>query len=200
VASKAARNFPQSAALLEVKGLAEAMLLLTDDALASYRRALELDPRSSRANLGLATAQRAAGMKPDAATTFERGIREFPRDALHYQEYGLMLLQEAKSGDAAAEVRAVSLLRQALALNPDLSEVQYQLGSLALTKGDLSEAMRHLEHAAKLEPGLSKIHFALARALRRAGQDDRAARSMEMYTKLKAAEEQANPGFPVPSR
>ena len=158
-----------------------------------------MDPHSSRANLGLAAALWAAGSVEEARGVFERGLREFPKDALHYQEYGRLLLSLAKGGDAAAESRAVALFTQALALNGRLSEAHYELGNLELAKGRIAGALEHLEQARGLEPELSKIRYALSRAYRRAGRSAEAAEELRVYQQLKAAEEKANPGFPAVS-
>jgi tetratricopeptide (TPR) repeat protein len=197
VARKSVQRFPNSATLWEFKGLAETMLLLTREAIASYTRALEIDSHSAKANLGLAVAQRAAGMTQKAAATFERGIREFPQDSLHLQEYGLMLLRAAQSGDTVAEARGTALLRQALTMDPKLSEAQYQLGNTLLNRGDTSAALDHLKIAAGLDPSKSKFQFALSRAYRRSGRAAEANEAFQAYERLKAIEEQSNPGFPA---
>jgi len=197
LATQAVRTVPGSHTLYEVKGLSEIMLSFTDDAIRSYTRALELNPESAKATAGLAVAQSAAGLYQEAASTFEKGIREFPKDALHYQEYGLMLLRQAAGGDAAAELRGISLLETALSLDNSLSEPHYQLGNLALTKGQVQQAVEHLELAVKLEPNLSKIRFVLARAYGQLARADDAAKQLEAYRQLKALEEKSNPGFPA---
>ena len=197
VARKAVAGFPRASALYELKGLAETMLLLTADAIRSYTRALEIHPNSANANLGLAAALRAAGMTQEAAATFERGIRKFPREPLHRQEYGLMLMADADAGDAAAEARAVALLEQAIALDAHLSETHYQLGKVALERGELRSALAHFEWAVKLDPNVSKIHYALSRAYRRAGRAREASQALESYQRLKVEEEKSNPGFPL---
>jgi tetratricopeptide (TPR) repeat protein len=185
VTTKAVALFPRSEPLFELKGFAEKALLMTSESLESYRRALEIDPQSPRANLGLAMAQRAAGMTDAATATFERGIREFPRDALHYQEFALMLLKQGP----AMEGRGSSLLEKAVALDPALSEAHFELGNLFLRRDDLARALPHLERAARLEPNVSKMHYAAARAYTRAGRSADAAREMQAYRKLKENED-----------
>jgi tetratricopeptide (TPR) repeat protein len=185
VANKAVARFPESEPLYELKGFAEKVLLMTSESLKSYQRALEINPRSPRANLGLAMAQRAAGMTDAAAATFERGIRQFPQDALHYQEYALMLLKQGP----AMEERSVPLLEKALALDGTLSEAHFELGNLLLRWGDTARALPHLERAARLEPNVGKMHYAAARAYTRAGRPADAAREMQAYRQLKETED-----------
>ncbi len=196
-ARKGVVKFPRSGAMYEVKGLAESMLLLTEDSVNSYKRALEIDPRSARANLGLAAAFWAAGSVAEARAAFQKGIREFPGDALHYQEYGRLLLSLANGGDTAAETQAAAMFQKAVVLDDRLSEAHYQLGNLALNKGRIPAALDHLERARKVEPELSKIRYALSRAYRRAGRSAEAAEELRAYQRLKAAEQTANPGFPA---
>jgi tetratricopeptide (TPR) repeat protein len=195
ICNQGIQKFPASGPLFEVKGLAETMLLHTADAIRSYSRALEINPNSPRANLGLATSQVAAGMYAEAQKTFARGIRDFPEDALHFQEYGLLLVKLGQTGDAAQEARGFELLEQAIALNSNLGQANYHIGQAALERGDTAKAIACLERARQTEPNVSKIRFALARAYGRVGKKDQAARELEAYQRLKAEEERSSPGF-----
>jgi tetratricopeptide (TPR) repeat protein len=199
-ARAATQRIPQAAELYEVKGLAETMLLLTPDAIQSFQRALQLNPKSSRANLGLATAQAEAGMDEAAERTFRSGIQLFPDDALHYQEYGLVLLKRAAAGDSEAESRGISLLEKALRLDSNLSEAHYHLGQVELERQQFPSALEHLKAAARLEPGSSKMQFALARAYRNLGKLEEAQAALQTFRQLKAVEEKSTPGFPAIGR
>ena len=101
-------------------------------------------------------------------------------------QYAALLLKEAETGDVRAETRAESLLTSALAGNPSLPDAHYELGNLALRKGRIPEAIRHLQEAEKVEPGSGEIHFALSRAYRRARRKDEAAQEMDLYRQLNA--------------
>ncbi|MEW5977460.1 MAG: tetratricopeptide repeat protein [Acidobacteriota bacterium] len=190
VVGTAGQRFPKSSRVHEVKGDIQFKMHRYADAIESYQRSLQLDGSSSTANLGLAKAQWLAGQTREAALTFERGIRDFPRDAAHYQEYAIMLLKlEEESGKPPAGPPAVSLLQTAIQLDSSLSEARYQLGNLALLKEDYEEALKHLEAAVRLDPRDSKIHFALARLYRRLKRSEEAAKETELFQKLLAEEE-----------
>lgn len=191
VAEKALEPFPASSRVFEVKGMAEILMQDYANAERSYARAAELNPQSAEANLGLAESQWAAGKVQEAFVTFAEGLKRFPQDALHYQEYGRALLKFAEAGDAAAEARAVTMLNKAVALDDSLSEPHYLLGNLALHKRRTEEAFQQLEQASRLDPKKGKIHFALSRAYRRLGRKDDATRELEIFEKLKAEEEKA---------
>ena len=122
IAEKGVAHIPQSDSLYRMKGLAETAMLYSRDSVRSYRRALEINPGSAKANLGLAIAQRASGTREAAVATLEKGIRKFPDHGAHYQEYGLMLLRAGETGDDGALKRAVVLLEKAIELDASLPE------------------------------------------------------------------------------
>jgi len=195
VAKRNVERHPASYHAHILKGLVELKMDQYTDAVSSYERAVELDPSNPEADRGLGVAQFAAGMIDQAKTTFEKGLRQFPQDAGHYQEYSRMLFKLAEAGDPSAEARAVELMKSALKLDSSLSEPHYYPGNQALQKGNLKEATQHLEAAARLDLNSSKLHYALARVYRRLGRDQEAAKEMERYRELKAAEEKSLPGF-----
>ncbi len=189
IAEKGVGRVPRSDRLYRMKGLAETAMLYSEDAVRSYRRALEINPNSAKANLGLAIAQRTAGSREDAAATFEEGIRKFPSHGAHYQEYGLMLLKAGETGDDGAVKRAVGLLQKAVKLDASLPVAHYQLGRLALERDRAGEALPHLETAARLSPDQSRVHYLLARAYRRLGRGEEARSHLKTFRRMKEAEE-----------
>ncbi|MCY3756738.1 MAG: tetratricopeptide repeat protein [Acidobacteria bacterium] len=189
IAEKGVARIPRSDRLFRMKGLAETAMLYSEDAVRSYRRALEINPDSAKANLGLAIAQRTAGSREDAAATFQKGIRKFPAHGAHYQEYGLMLLKTGETGDDGALKRAVALLRKAVELDASLAVAQYQLGRLALERDRAGEALPHLETAARLNPDQSRVHYLLARAYRRLGRGEESRSHLKTFRRMKAVEE-----------
>lgn len=184
-ARRALELAPNSVQAYCLKGLAETKLSQPLDAVRSYAQAVKLDPSDPKALLGLALAQEAEAETQDAAATFELAIRQFPRDAVFYQEYGKMLLVFRGDNPSASEAQAVSLLTKALALDNTLAEAHYALGSLALSKGQLQQAVPQLETAAKLHPDDSKAHYALSRAYRRLGRAEDADRELKIFQSLK---------------
>lgn len=190
-AQKAAKAMPSSDQAYAVKGMAEMRMLRYSEAAKSYGQAVELNPKASDVNLGLAMSLWAAGNIAESFTIFEQGLKQFPEDAYHCLEYGRLLLKSAKPDDATVETRAIALLQNALTLNRSLPEAHYLLGDMALRRGKPEKALEHLEQAVKLDPGSSKIHFALSRTHRRLGRMEDAAREEEVFQTLKAREEAA---------
>jgi tetratricopeptide (TPR) repeat protein len=191
VAAAAVERLPNSFRLYMIKGLIEARQGDYTQAVVSYRRAVALDANSREANFNLARMQWRVGSEKEAEETFRSGIKRFPRDGPTYVEYSLMLLKGAETGDSAREQHAVALLKQACAVNPSYAEPHYQLGNLALIKGNIADAQKELQTAARLNPKDAKTHFALSRAYRRLGRSQDAAAELALYQKLKAMEENA---------
>ncbi len=188
-AQKAVEVAPASSEAYLLKGLAEYNLKFFAASVKSYHRAVELNPDTFEALLGLALSLAASGSKDEAIATFEQGIKRFPKEAKIYQEYGRFLLDPVNAADLETESKAVGLLKKAIALNGALPEPHVQLGNLALAQGRAEEAASHLEIAAKLEPGNSRIFYSLSRAYRRLGKTEDALKNLKTYEKLKAQEE-----------
>ncbi len=185
-----AEVFSNSAPAYELQGSVEAGMGQFTDAIRSYAQAVRLDPSRPDGILGLAHAQFAAGMSKDASTSFEAGIKKFPKDARFKTQYAVMLMKQSETGDASAEARAEQFLRSALLLDPSSAEAHYQSGNLALQKGRIAEAQQHLEQAVKLDANSGPAHFALARVYRRLGRQQDASHEMELYENLRSGDSQ----------
>lgn len=180
--------FPDSSRALLLRGSVELEAILFTDAVNSFSRALQLDPANADATIGLARAQFGAGMTQQAKATLERAISNYPQKAPFELELAQLLLKEAETGDEHAGAKAEQLLNSAVALDDTLAEAHYQLGELALGRGQAERASIHFERAAKLNPGSAKIHFALSRAYRRLGKNEEATKQTALYDELKEKE------------
>ena len=181
---RTANAFPESSQVFVLKGSVELAAALFTDAVDSFSRALQLDPSSADASIGLARAQFGSGMTQQAEQTLERAIANFPNKAPLELELAQLLLKQAETGDEGAGARAEQLLKSAVALDDTLAEAHYQLGELELARGQAQRALIHLEKAAKLNPTSAKTHFALSRAFRRLGRNEEAAKQAALYDKL----------------
>jgi Flp pilus assembly protein TadD len=188
LARESAARFPKSEAAHIMLGLFCARNQQNLAAVDAYRRALTINRASAEASVGLGIAQSSAGLSRDAQATFEAGLQAFPADAMHRQAYGVLLVKMAEAGEAPAQ-RAAAMLEAALELNPKLAEAHYQLGNLALARGDAAAAISHFDAAQTNGLDDSRLHYAAARALRRAGRDVEADRRLELFRVRKAAEE-----------
>ncbi len=181
LANRTVSAFPKSADALALLASVELASESLTDALQTYSRSLQLDPDNGDAIVGLAKAQAAAGMNGQAKQTLQRAIQRLPGKAAFELQLALLFLNDAENQGPLQQARAETLLYAAAKHDPNLAEAQYQLGNLALGRGQTALAIAHLENAVKISSGNAKAHFALARAYRRAGRTEDAARETALY-------------------
>ena len=184
LAQRMAKAFPHSSRVFVSKGSLELGANDFIDAVSSFTRAAQLEPNSPDATIGLARAEANAGMTERAKATLDSAIGRFPEKAPFELELGQVLLKEAETGDKNAAVRAEQLFNSAVAHDDKLAEAHYELGELALHRGETARALIHLEKAAKLVPSSAKTHFALSRVYRRLGREREAAEQAALFDKL----------------
>ena len=183
-ATEAVQAFPDSHDVFSIKASLEMQLRYYNEAVATYEKAARLKPDSVETKRGLATAQWRAGKRERAVAVFEQTMRQSPRDALTYQVYGTLLVEDSTP---EARARAAELLQKSIALDDSSAEARYQLGNVELADGKPEQALPHLERAIQLDPLDSRFHFALSRVYRRLGRSPDADKEMEAYQKLKSA-------------
>jgi len=184
-AAQAAQAFPDAYDAVSMKGSLEMKLRYYNEAVASYEKAVKLKPESAGAKRDLASAQWRAGMRERAVLAFEQAMRQFPRDAMTYQVYGTLLVEDATP---EARSHAAGLFERAIALDNSSAESRYQLANIEMEDGQPERALPHLASAIKLDPQDSRFHFALSRVYRRLGHSSEADKEMEIYQKLKGAQ------------
>jgi Tfp pilus assembly protein PilF len=187
LASGAAARFQDDARVFQMLGYFQTKLQLNKDAVRSYSRALQLDPSSPEASVGLATSQFSVGLGDDSIRTLEAGIVRFPDDAIHYQALGVVLLQLSEQG-RDTRARARTMFEKALRLNGVLAESNYQLGRIELDSNEMDSAEAHLLAAERTAPLDSRVHFVLARLYRKQGNAERAEHEMKMFLAAKSKE------------
>ena len=128
------------------------------DAIAAYRKALEILPDDAHvlANLGLAYSD--AG---DLASAVQSLRRSLERDSV--QPVTLVNLGNAldAQGDVAG---AADAYQRALAINPREPLAYFNLGKIALQQGDAARAVQMYERTIALDAALVPAYFNLARA------------------------------------
>lgn len=185
VARQSAGYFPENAPIHEMLGLFQRNNQQNVDAMASYRKALELDPASPGAAVGLGIAASAAGSPEEAARAFQAALVKFPDHVPGKLAYAVFLLRQAEAG-AAESLKALDLLQDVLKQDPNSAEAHYQLGSALLSQDRAKDALTHFNRA--VEAGLDdkRVHFALARAYRRLGDAAAAQRETELFKQREA--------------
>jgi tetratricopeptide (TPR) repeat protein len=133
-------------------------------AIAHYSKAMELDPKSERARLGLARALNNQRRFGEAA----RLLEGTPPSADAEMQLGLALASQGRLD------QSLEHYRKALALDPNSAEAHAYLGSALASKGQLDEAIDHLRTALRTRPDVAQVHQWLGVALKQRGRTEEA--------------------------
>ena len=190
VALEAVKRFPSSSRAYSMKGASELRMSRLTEAIQSYTKAVELDPKDPKAALGLALTYWNANQDAKAESLFAEYAVKFPRDALIQLKYAIFLINSPEQKTSAKEAQIKAFLQRSEELDNSISETHFNLGNIAVKEENYDEAMRELLVAVELEPEMSKAHFALAKLYRRLGKQEEAAKETEIQKKMKEKEDQ----------
>ena len=123
------------AAKLNQRGLDHLHKKEYEQAIASFREALKIQPEYPDAFDNLGKALESTGKDAEAIADFDKAIKIAPEKAAVYADKGLALFHEGKYEDAAASYR------QAIEHHKDFSEAQNGLGASLLHLGKNDEAI-----------------------------------------------------------
>jgi len=186
-----------------------------DKAAASFRQALEADPKHSAARLGLARLALAAGKDEEGITQLQAAVKERPDDLIAvlllrslYERLGrpdqaIPVLEAAVRADprqlifalARCEVyanvgrydHALGCASEVLARQPDLPVARLLRGKTYLGKGDAGSALKDFQEALRSSPKFVLAHFYLARVYVLLGRKDEAQAEYREVIKLEPA-------------
>lgn len=133
------------------------------EAVAAYRKALELDPSFVEAALNLADLQRALAREDEAERTIRAALERSPKSAPAHHALGLSLVRQKRIAEALAA------LALATKLAPEDPRFAYVYAVALHDTGQRAEAIRTLRAALGRHPYNRDILFALATYERAAG-------------------------------
>lgn len=154
-AEKALAAGAQSALAHEAKGDALLALERKDEAVAAYRKALELDAKLNRARIGLTSALSAGGKHAEAVAEGRKATAADEKSAEAYAALGLALLAENPNNWSAAIAEA----QQGAFLNPKSVSAQLAVGRIFEAAANLDQAAAAYERASQLDPGLFAVRL-----------------------------------------
>jgi tetratricopeptide (TPR) repeat protein len=181
--------------LLKKKGL-------IDDAIASYRKAVELDPKSAHNHTYLGLALHDKGQVDEAIACYRKGIELYPRHVLSHLALGHALLAKGLPDEAAVEFRERDRLilapaRKAFRQKPydpvARDALAERLNNLAWCLATAAErdarapdlAVSMAKEAVELKPQEGNYHNTLGTALFRAGRWTDAVVTLERADQLR---------------
>jgi len=149
-------------------GIAQQAQGLIQDAVASYRRALALNPDYAEAHNNLGVALQALGRIPDAISHYEQAVALKPDHAAAHNNLGLLLSEQGRLDDAMAHYAS------ALAAQPNYANAHNNMGSALLLKGKTDSATVHFTRAIAIDPNHAEAHNNLGNILNGQGRRDEA--------------------------
>jgi tetratricopeptide (TPR) repeat protein len=134
-----------------------------NEAVADFRKALEIRPEQSKDhnNLGKALIQK--GRIAEAKEHFETALRISPNDPDAQSNIGAALLQEGNAD------KAIEQLRQAVEKFPEHAQAHINLGNGLLQAGQTDAAIAEFEKTFELQFDHAESHYSLATAFRQKG-------------------------------
>jgi transglutaminase-like putative cysteine protease/tetratricopeptide (TPR) repeat protein len=115
-------------------GLAYAGANKHAEAIAAFRKQIEVDPNHQRANVNLAMELQQVGKNDEAIAAYRRQLEATPYDRTALKNFGLLLAQMRHDADARTELEA------AAALPPDDPETKLALAEVYARLGEKSRA------------------------------------------------------------
>jgi tetratricopeptide (TPR) repeat protein len=152
-----------------------------------FHRALQIDAALPKAHFYAGLAQLRSDHFTDAAAEFKAELDLVPGDSDSEYDLGFAYLQQSQRELAADTFRTV------IATHPENANAQYQLGKILLDRGDVKEAILHLEQAARLSPQADYVHYQLQSAYRKDARKEEADRELQLYRETKARSQSAKP-------
>ena len=134
------------------------------DAIAAFKKALELKPDDSFAVMNIAGAYQALGRIDDAEQFVLDYLKTGFRDSQLLYLLGNMNYRR-KSYD-----KAIGYFEQCLAENPRSASAHNGLAAIYLTRNDLTKAEEHIRAALGLNPRLQSVRYNMAQLLERQGR------------------------------
>lgn len=148
-----------------------------DEAAASYRHAIELDPHLIDAHLNLGNLHRARGELDAALAAYRRVLEIAPNNAAAFNNLGNIYTQQNKKAEA------LECYRAAVRAKPDFALAHYNLSSAFQESGQFDAALYHCRRATELAPSNAEAHNSLGFLL---AHHNRAAAAKESYRRALA--------------
>ncbi|WP_165220612.1 tetratricopeptide repeat protein [Aquisphaera insulae] len=165
---------------VEIIDRAEAMRRRGEDAAAErdFAKAIQADPNSARAHLGLARIHHAKGRLPQAIREYAEAVRLDPADAQGFVGRATALGAQGDLKGALADYE------RAIQINKDLAVAHVGQGAILIRLNRAAEAIAACARAIEIDPGNAKAYFNRAVARETAGDRAGAAEDFRRAAQL----------------
>jgi predicted O-linked N-acetylglucosamine transferase (SPINDLY family) len=170
-------------------GEAYRALKRTPEAIACYRRALQLNANAAGIHYNLANALKDQGQLDEAIRSYQQALQLRPDDAATHNNLGNALRDQGRLDEA------VACFRRAIQCKPDSADAHNNLGNALKDLGRAAEAVGCYRRAIELAPALAQAHCNLGNALQELGQSTEAQGSYQRALQLKPEFAEAHLGL-----
>jgi len=146
-------RFPNSEALYNIAGAANAGLMQFDAAINSYIQAIKINPNYAEAYNNMGAALQNKGDIEAAINSYNQALSIKPDYAEAYYNMGISLKDK---GNLEA---AINSYNQAIKINPNYAEAYNNLGLAQRTKGNLEAAINSYNQAIKINPNYAEAYY-----------------------------------------
>ena len=180
--SKTVITSPESDRAHNNLGIAYDKRGLLDDAMAEYRKALDINPIHVDAHNNLGVAYDKIGLLDEAMAEYRKVLNINPNFANAHNNLGAAYDKRGLLDEAMAEYR------KALEINPNYLDAHYNLGALYAMRGMLDEAITEFREVLKIDVEHTNAHNSLGVAYDKKGMLDKAAAEYQKVIRI-------NPNF-----
>jgi predicted Zn-dependent protease len=177
-------HLPKSYPLLLQRGYLRLSQGQYSEAESDYRSAIETQPGSGSARIGLAFVLLQSQRQSEAAALLQEVIQSSPSNFFAHYVLGELRIREGLEDQAQVH------LEKAAALQPEFAAVHTDLGKVFLKKNELSSAIRELENGVRLDPEDTSAYYQLSIAYRKAGEKEKAQMALAQVRRLNEEERQ----------
>ncbi len=139
-----------------------------DEAIAQYRRAVEILPSYAPFHNDLGKALAGQGRLDEAMDHYRKSLEIQPDNAVVHATLGTALVSQGRLDEA------IGHYRKSLEIQPNSAIIHTRLGIALASRGQLDEAVEHYRKSLEIQPRDAETHYNLAFALARLGRLDEA--------------------------
>jgi tetratricopeptide (TPR) repeat protein len=159
-----------------------------DDAVKALLRAADLNPSDPRCYYFLS---KAYDSSPSQAAEVIQHFRRFaelqPADPQAPYYYAMSIWKGRRTEAGDLDLRQIeSLLKRAVALDPNYADAHLQLGNLYSDQRQYSQAIPEYERALQVNSNLADAHYRLGQAYVHTGQKELAQKELKIYQQVRA--------------